>query len=305
MSGSRVFDFYEQEVDNLKSAAIYTLAVCTNLKRMLEGIRDDQPRLASRGIHELLDPSYQCKSYVDKVDHLLAPVSIPVNVPKRTNMHRGPDGIDYEKKFPLVIELREEPLAHLAACLIHDMVVRYLWSVWRRGNPGLVYCDAIEATFELVGPRWNEIREELSGFVEYDYYSLRKAIEDESKAAIARCRQTTVGDAMATDNLNNSETKHLGIALKDREALRVVDGKTLTASFGRKAKPWELFRELYHSGETGLTKEEIMNRLWPNTTISDNNLDQHKAAANDILETIRVEINPNNRGVWRLAELNS
>ena len=40
MSGSRVYDFHQQEVDNLKAAAVYTLAVCDNLKRMLEGIRD-------------------------------------------------------------------------------------------------------------------------------------------------------------------------------------------------------------------------------------------------------------------------
>lgn len=201
MSDSR-YEFHQHEIDSLKSAAIYTLAVCANLKRMLEGIRDDQPRFASRGIHELLDPNYQCKSYVDKVDHLLAPVSIPVKVPIRTKMHRGSDGIHYEDMFPLVIEFREEPLAHLAAWLIHDTVVSYLWSVWRRGNPGLVYCDALEATYELVGPRWSEIRQELSGFVEYDCLSLRKAIENESKAAIERCRQTIVDAATHWNRLN-------------------------------------------------------------------------------------------------------
>ncbi len=42
MSDSRVYVFHQQEVDNLKSAAIYTLAVCDNLKRMLEGIPDDK-----------------------------------------------------------------------------------------------------------------------------------------------------------------------------------------------------------------------------------------------------------------------
>lgn len=305
MSGSRVYEFHQQEVDDLKAAAIYTLSVCTNLKRMLEGIRDDQPRLASRGIHELLDPSYQCKSYVYKVDHLLAPVSVPVKVPIRFKMRHGSDGIHDEDMFPLVIELREEPLAHLAAWLLHDAVVRYLWSVWRRGNPGLVYCDTIEATCELVGPRWSEIRKELSGFVEYDYYSLRAAIEDESKAAISRCRQITVGDATATDNLHNVETKHLGIALKDREVLRVVNEKTLTASFGRKSKPWEMFRELYHAGHNGLARADITKRLWPDQPITDNALDQHKATVNKLLETIRVEIKPDNRGVWRLEELNS
>lgn len=198
MSGSRVYEFHQQEVDSLKAAAVYTLAVCDNLKRMLEGIRDDQPRWASNAICELIDPNYERKSYVNKVDHLITPVSVPVNVPRRAKMHRGPDGIHYEDKFPLVIEMREEPLAHHAAWVIHHMVVSYLWSVWRRGNPGLIYCDALQATYELVGPRWNGIREELRAFVDYDCDGLRRAVEEESKAAIARCRQTIVGDAAST-----------------------------------------------------------------------------------------------------------
>jgi hypothetical protein len=224
MSDSR-YEFHQKEVESLKSAAIYTLAVCNNLKRMLEGIRDDQPRFASRGIHELLDPSYHLKTYVDKVDHLLAPVKIPVNVPIRSKMHRGSDGIRYEDMFPQVIELREEPIAHLAAWVIHDTVVSYLWKVWRRGNPGLVYCDALEATYDLVGPKWPEIRQELSGFVEYDYYSLRKAIENESKAAIERCRQTIVGKAM-TDRKIEPE---LRLVVGDGESPQAtVDGKAIS-----------------------------------------------------------------------------
>lgn len=198
MTGNRVYDFHQQEIDDLKSAAVYTCAVCDNLKRMLEGIRDDQPHWAARAISELLDPNYQCKSYVYKVDQLLAPVSVPVNVPRRTKMHRGPDGIHYEKKFPLVIEMREEPLAHLAACVIRDTVVTYLWSVWRRGNPTWVCCDATTATDELVGPRWQEIRSELQAFINYDCDGLRQAVKAESKAAMERCRQSIVGDAPAT-----------------------------------------------------------------------------------------------------------
>jgi hypothetical protein len=105
--------------------------------------------------------------------------------------------------------------------------------------------------------------------------------------------------------VKKAESQYLGIKLGDREALRIVNGKTLTAKFGSKGKPWEMFRELYHGGETGLAKGEIMTRLWPKTTISDNNLDQHKATANVLLMTIRVEIKPDNHGVWRLDELNS
>lgn len=305
MSSNRVYDFHQQEVDNLKASAVYTLGVCNNLKRMLEGIRDDQPHWAARAISELLNPNYQCKSYVDKVDHLIAPVSVPVNVPRRMKMHRGPDGIHYEKMFPLTIELREEPLAHRAAWAIHDTVVRYLWSVWRRGNPTLVCCDALKATNELVGPRWQEIREQLRAFVDYDCDGLRQAVEAESSAAISRCRQTIVGDVMATPKPNNDGSQYLGITLRDREALRIVNGKTLTVKFGGKGKPWEMFRELYHAGHDGLARAAIEKQIWSNQAITPNTLDQHKATANDLLVIIHVEIKPDNRGVWRLAELNS
>jgi hypothetical protein len=101
------------------------------------------------------------------------------------------------------------------------------------------------------------------------------------------------------------ENHYLEITVGDRKALRIVDGKALIACFGRKVKPWEMFRELYHSGHAGLQRSEIMALLWPNGVVSDNNLDQHKATANEILVTIRVEISPDNRGVWRLKELNS
>ena len=119
-----------------------------------------------------------------------------------------------------------------------------------------------------------------------------------------RCRQSIVSDATAT--LKPDESRYLEITLGDREASRIVNGKTLTTKFGGKGKPWELFRELYHAGHDGLPKHDIAKRLWPpNGAISDNNLDQHKSRANDLLVQIHIEISPDNRGVWRLAEMNS
>jgi len=200
MSGSRVYEFHQREIDDLKRAAIYTLAVCTNLKRLLEGIRDNQPHWAARAIREFLDPNNKCESYLaDKVDHLIDPVGIPVKVPRRAKVHRGSDGIHFEKKFPLTCEMREEPLAHRAAWVVHDTFSKYLWSVWRRGNPTYIYTDDLgAATDELVGSRWQEIRDELQAFVDYDCDGLQQAVEAESKAAMERCRQSIVGDATAT-----------------------------------------------------------------------------------------------------------
>jgi len=195
MSGSRVYEFHQREIGDLKTAAVYTLAVCTNLKRLLEGIRDNQPHSAARAIREFLDPNNKCQSYLDKVDHLIDPVGVPVKVPRRAKVQRGSDGIHYEKKFPLTCEMREEPLAHRAACVIHDTFRTYLWSVWRRGNPTFIYTDDVgAATDELVESRWQEIRDELQPFVDYDCDGLRQAVEAESKAAMEQCRQSIVGN---------------------------------------------------------------------------------------------------------------
>ncbi len=104
--------------------------------------------------------------------------------------------------------------------------------------------------------------------------------------------------------IKTEEPQYFDITLGDREASRIVNGKFLTTKFGRKEMPWEMFCELYRSGPDGLSKHEIRKRLWPNGAISDNKLDQHKSTVNDLLMTIRVEIKPDYRGVWRLAELN-
>jgi hypothetical protein len=99
---------------------------------------------------------------------------------------------------------------------------------------------------------------------------------------------------------------YLDINLGDREAIRTVDGKTSRISFGNKGKPWELFRELFLAGPKGLSRSQIAERIWPpNGAISDNTLDQHKSKANQLLIQIRLEITPDNRGIWRLVALNS
>jgi len=136
--------------------------------------------------------------FVDVVDHLIDPVGIPVKVPRRAKVQRGSEGIHYEKKFPLKCELRDVPVAHHAAWAVHRIFSSYFWSVWCRGNPKYIYTDDVgAATDELVNSRWQEIRDELQAFVDYDCDGLRQAVEAESKAAMDRCRQSIVGDAEA------------------------------------------------------------------------------------------------------------
>jgi len=296
MSGSRVYEFHQREIDDLKTAAVYALAVCTNLKRLLEGIRDNQPHWAVRGIIWFLDPNNKCQSYLDKVDHLIDPVCVPVKVPRRAKVHRGSDGIHFEKKFPLTCEMREEPLAHRAAWVVHDTFRTYLWSVWRRGNPTYIYCDDVGAAAdELVESRWQEIRDELEAFVDFDCDRLRRAVEAESKAAMERCRQSIVSDATATLTPGKDKSRYLDITLGDREALRIVDGREDVIEFGNKAKQWDLFKVLFGAGEDGIHRRDLVDQIG-------GSLDKHKAALLGLIEPLKLDIDLSN-GIWTLTSM--
>lgn len=130
-------------------------------------------------------------------------------------------------------------------------------------------------------------------------------IETELLIENAGCQQTIEGDAMATSNPNHNNSRYLGITLGDREASRSVNGESYTSKFDRKMKSWEMFCFLFKAGGNGLSRAEIGKKLWPSNAVTENTLDQHKATANAILVNIRVEIKPDNRGVWRLEDLNT
>lgn len=124
-------------------------------------------------------------------------------------------------------------------------------------------------------------------------------------------REWAAASAIPPQARKNAKTKQgqenhfLSTELGDREASRIVDGETLTAEFRRNIKPWDMFCVLYHAGQNGLARADILKKLYAGQAITDNTLDQHKSTANKILKTLRVEIKPDNRGVWRLADLNS
>ena len=199
MSGIRVYEFHQREIDDLKTAAVFTVACCTNLKRLLEGIRDNQPNWAHWAIKEFLDHDNQRESYLHQVDHLIDPVGVPEMVPTYGKRRRRNDGTYAEVPSLTCSHMREYPLAHRAAWAVHDALRDYLWDVWRRGHPTLVCCNDVSAvTDELVESRWQEIRDELEAMVDYNCDGLRLAVEAESKAAIERCRQSIVGDATTT-----------------------------------------------------------------------------------------------------------
>lgn len=79
-----------------------------------------------------------------------------------------------------------------------------------------------------------------------------------------------------------------------------VTGNRRAVSFGRSVAAWGLFCRLWAAKDSGMTRVEIQNALWPEA--SANRVDQEKAKANEILEPLKVLIESDGRGVFRLAD---
>ena len=65
-------------------------------------------------------------------------------------------------------------------------------------------------------------------------------------------------------------------------------------------KAWKLFRIVYECGEEGVDRDQIHNKIWPRSEVTPNTLDQHKQAANNVLEILDVSIELGPGGIWRL-----
>ena len=72
--------------------------------------------------------------------------------------------------------------------------------------------------------------------------------------------------------------------------------------FGRQLKAWGLFQALLAADANGRSREELMQTLWPDRAVEENNLDQQKSKLNDLLEPIGIEVSTKN-GRWWLSEL--
>ena len=101
----------------------------------------------------------------------------------------------------------------------------------------------------------------------------------------------------------DAETGYLDIDVDDRKRLATRHG--LRAEFGKKDTVWKLFAQVWERGEDGASRNDLMESLWPGRSVQENNLDQHKRLANDLLETLGVEIAGDGRAVWRVVELSS
>ncbi len=236
MSGSHTYDFHQREIADLKSAAIYTSAVCKYLERLLEAVKDNRPNRARGAIKALLDHDNQRSSYVDRVDHLIEPVRVPVKVPRASENHRGTDC----RPLPTCNDMREYLSAHAAVWAVHSTFREYFWRVWRRGHPTEISCHDVLGAVEEVDSRWDEIRDELREVVDFDCESLLRAVQTESKAAIERCRQSIV--APIEDSTECLVTLSQAAAMVQRSK-RTLEGYTRKPGFpqhrvkGKKGQP--------------------------------------------------------------------
>jgi len=188
MSGSRIYDIHQREVDDLKSATAFAAGVCTYLKRLLRAVKDDRPKFAVAAIRQFLDP-YHLHSCLERVNHLIDPVGFPAKVPRESEEHRGTDG----RHLPTCNDMRDCSSAHRAARAVQDTFRDYIRGVWSREYPTLLSPpDPLEAAIELTEKRWQEIRDELEEVVDFDCKGLLEAVRNESNAAIERCRESIV-----------------------------------------------------------------------------------------------------------------
>jgi hypothetical protein len=123
------------------------------------------------------------------------------------------------------------------------------------------------------------------------------------------CLSPNLGEASATalecsglECLGPPPPAYLGIVLGDRTASRAVDGEERTAEFGRKLKPWDMFRRLLECGPDGMLKAELQ-KVLDMESRDEAALRGHKGTVNTIVECLRVEIDADGRGVWRIKEL--
>ncbi len=199
MSGNQIYEFHQRELADLKTARVFTLGICGWIKRLQEGVVNDDPSCAARAVHEFLDFNNCRESCLSPVDHLLTPVSQPSEIPG-FRVIRG-RSVDAKR------DVLQFQLAHRAAWRLHYFLHNHLWAFWGKRHQGYFGQQeyAYGACNELVGSYWQVLRNELKFIVEYDCEGLTQAVEKESAAAMERCRQSIVfGTVVARLEPDNS-----------------------------------------------------------------------------------------------------
>ncbi len=183
MSGNQLYEFHQEEIQDLREAKERSLIICRWLKSLMEDIVRDDPFCSDWAIAWLLDNEDSDESYLKPVEHLLEAIAEPLDIPIINSLFHSAGSS---------MKLRT---AHRAALTLHIDVCNCLWDIWglrhRNAAP-----DSISAAAEgIVQSHWHELGKRLEPLAHFEFDVLMQKVENESAAAMERCRQSIVGNA--------------------------------------------------------------------------------------------------------------
>lgn len=109
--------------------------------------------------------------------------------------------------------------------------------------------------------------------------------------------------ALAENRLAGPAVAYLGITLDDRNRTARRQGFPMAAQFKRNDQPWKLFAFLVEAGPDGMKKDLLLERLDMQDKTEDA-LRGHKKKADEFINsTLRVSIESDGYGVWRIKPL--
>lgn len=137
----------------------------------------------------------------------------------------------------------------------------------------------------------------------------RASDDDSARGEAAFCEANKLME-WAVAELNNPPPKilsadrnYLGLTAISEDRCVKRDGYSDCVEFQKAHKQWTLFSMLYKAGNAGLSRDAIMKEMYPSDARTPNVLDQHKQKVERKLECLGLEIDADQRGIWRLQDL--
>ena len=187
MSGNQLYEFHQREIQDFRKAKERTLLVCRRLKSLTKDeLTRDEPFNADWIITMLLDDKDSDKSCLEPVEHLLEEVAEPFDTPI------------IDRAFHSAGSSRMLRTAHRAVWDLRSGVCNCLWDIWGLHHRSAENESIIAASEGIVRFHWHELKERLEPLTVFEFDVLMQAVEAESTAAMARCRENIVGDATVT-----------------------------------------------------------------------------------------------------------
>lgn len=181
MLGNQLYEFHQQEIQDLREAKERSLLICRSLKSLMEDIVRDEPFCADWTIIWVLDNEDSDESYLKPVEHLLEAIAEPLDIPIiNSSFHSAGSSM----------KLRT---AHRAALSLRSDVCNCLWDIWGRRHRNESPDSITAASKGIVQSHWHEIGKRLKPLTHFDFDVLMQEVEEESARALDRCRKLIFG----------------------------------------------------------------------------------------------------------------